>query len=145
MRNWVSRARYKPVTPILTNKIATYFYIPVGGGQRSIFTWRCEWRGHVRGVGVGFNDAVTWKCPSVRPLVVEMTRSYEQRAFAVETYFSKNESIVAVLITEFLLAMPTENPFRVMGEQLSCMWQCFAKGKSEGCVRTAENMDRGKR
>lgn len=36
------------------------------------------------------------KFPLVPPLVVEMAWSNEQRAFTVQTYFSGNESIVAV-------------------------------------------------
>jgi len=37
-----------------------------------------------------------WKFLLVLSLVVDMTWSNEQRAFAVETYFSQNKSIIAV-------------------------------------------------
>lgn len=37
-----------------------------------------------------------WKFSLVLPLVVEMALSNEQRVLTVQTYFSENESIVAV-------------------------------------------------
>jgi hypothetical protein len=94
-----------------------------------------------------------WKFPLVALSVVDMAWSNEQRAFAVETYFSQNKSIVAVqraLRTRYRI--PPRNP--VPDRKSILLWvenfrACGSVVKkrvgARRTVRTPENIDRVRR